>query len=164
MLARSTHLVRQRVSRRRDALWPDVTRADEPWRKARAQRRERPQRWDELGLDHAVSGTVGAAAVGALAGVPSVAFSARTGSQVSYATLEAGAYQHIYADAAVRFVNALVVGVSRYLPAGTELNVNFPAARPGTACASAASFRFVLSRVYSSSGAMVATYSALAAD
>jgi 5'-nucleotidase len=113
-----------------------------------------------LGSTTAISGTVGAASAGALAGIPSVAFSAATGSQVSYTTLAAGGYQYIYADAAVRLVNALVAAGAPYLPSGTALNVNFPAAGAGTACTSAASFKFVLSRVYSTSGATVATCSA----
>jgi 5'-nucleotidase len=60
----------------------------------------------------------------------------------------------------VRLVNALVAAGAPYLPSGTALNVNFPAAGAGTACTSAASFKFVLSRVYSTSGATVATCSA----
>jgi 5'-nucleotidase len=116
-----------------------------------------PNVGNNLGSTTAISGTVGAASAGALAGIPAVAFSADTGSQVSYTTLAAGDYQYIYAGAAVRLVSALTTVGTPYLPSGTALNVNFPAAGAGTSCTSASSFKFVLSRVYSTSGATVAT-------
>jgi 5'-nucleotidase len=110
-----------------------------------------------LGLATLGSGTVGAATAAAKAGIPAIAFSADTGDQVSYTTLATGDSAYIYADASVRLVKALITGGGPYLPAGTTLNVNYPAAGAGTSCTSGASFKFVLSRLYSLSGATVAT-------
>jgi 5'-nucleotidase len=101
-----------------------------------------------LGLQAFFSGTVGAASAAALAGIPSIAFSGATGDQRSYTALAAGDYSYIYAGAATRLAEAVLAAGAPYLPAGTALNVNFPAAGPGTACASADAFEFVLSRVH----------------
>jgi 5'-nucleotidase len=92
------------------------------------------------------SGTVGAASA---AGIPAIAFSGTTGSQRSYTELQAGDYSFIYADAALRLVNALIASGVPYLPAGTALNVNFPAVGAGTGCTIGADFKFVMSRIYS---------------
>jgi 5'-nucleotidase len=104
-----------------------------------------PNVGNNLGLSTLFSGTVGAASA---AGLPAVAFSAATGTQRSYTELVEGDSSYIYADAAVRLTNALIAGGAPYLPSGIALNVNFPAAGPGTACTSGASFSFVLSRVH----------------
>jgi 5'-nucleotidase len=96
-----------------------------------------------------VSGTVGAAQAGAKAGIASVAFSGTTGSQRSYTTLAAGDYSFIYADASVRFANALVAAGAPYVPSGSFLNVNYPTAGAGTRCTSGASVKFVLAKVSS---------------
>jgi 5'-nucleotidase len=98
-----------------------------------------------------VSGTVGAAQAGARAGYPSVAFSGTSGSQRSYTALKAGDYSFIYADASVRFANALVAAGAPYLPSGTFLNVNYPTAGSGTRCTTGAAVQFVLAKVSSAS-------------
>jgi 5'-nucleotidase len=104
-----------------------------------------PNVGSNVGLATLFSGTVGAASA---AGLPAVAFSGTTGDQRSYTELVEGDYSYIYADAAVRFTNALVAAGAPYLPTGYALNVNFPAAGAGTACTSGDSFEFVLSRVH----------------
>jgi 5'-nucleotidase len=103
------------------------------------------------GLTIQVSGTVGAAQAGSKAGIPSVAFSGTTGSQRSYTALSAGDYSFIYADASVRFANALVAAGTPYLPSGAFLNVNYPAAGASTRCTTGASVKFVLAKVSSAS-------------
>ncbi|EPQ52762.1 sure-like protein [Gloeophyllum trabeum ATCC 11539] len=109
-----------------------------------------PNVGNNLGIVTQFSGTVGAASEGAKLGIPSIAFSAATGSERSYTELAPGDYSYIYAQASLRLAGALVQsGATPYLPAGTALNVNFPAAGPGTDCASPEDFKFVLSRVYS---------------
>jgi 5'-nucleotidase len=98
-----------------------------------------------VGLATLFSGTVGAAAA---AGLPAIAFSGDSGAQRGFKELQPGDSSFIYADAAVRFTNAVVAAGAPYLPAGLALNVNFPAAGPGTQCTSGDSFKFVLSRVH----------------
>ncbi|KZT29717.1 5'/3'-nucleotidase sure family protein [Neolentinus lepideus HHB14362 ss-1] len=106
-----------------------------------------------LGIATQFSGTVGAASEGAKLGIPSIAFSASTGSERSYTELEAGDYSFIYAQASLRFVNTLIQsGASPLLPSGTALNVNYPGVGASTNCTSATDFKFVLSRVYSALG------------
>jgi 5'-nucleotidase len=104
------------------------------------------------GLAAFFSGTIGAATAAAQAGVPAIAFSGATGTQRSYTELSPGDYSFIYAGAAERLTAALLASGAPLLPAGTALNVNFPAAGPGTACTSAASFEFVMSRVNTALG------------
>ncbi|EIN14711.1 5'/3'-nucleotidase sure family protein [Punctularia strigosozonata HHB-11173 SS5] len=100
------------------------------------------------GLTTLFSGTVGAASAAAQAGVPAIAFSGATGSQRAYTELVPGDYSFIYASAAQRLTAALLASGAPYLPANTALNVNFPAAGPGTDCESADDVKFVMSRVH----------------
>ncbi|TRM63968.1 5'/3'-nucleotidase sure family protein [Schizophyllum amplum] len=104
-----------------------------------------PNQGSNLGIATLFSGTVGAAAA---AGMPAIAFSGASGSHRAYTELVAGDYSYVYADAALRLVDALLAGGVPYLPSGTALNVNFPEAGPGTACESGADVVFVMSRVY----------------
>lgn len=107
-----------------------------------------PNQGSNLGIATLFSGTVGAAVAGAKAGIPAIAFSGSSGKAHSYTGLQPGDYSFVYADAALRLVDALIAAGAPYLPSGTVLNVNFPDAGPGTDCATAADVKFVLSRIY----------------
>lgn len=96
----------------------------------------------------------GAATEAALEGIPSTAFSASGSSlqSVSFTTLttspnsSSSKAARIYADLTTKFTNAILASSARpILPASVSINVNYP---PVTSrCASAANFRFVLTRV-----------------
>lgn len=99
----------------------------------------------------------GAATEAAIEGIPSTAFSAATGSQVSYTTLDSDPTSsltlasRIYADLNVKFTKALLASPLRpILPANISINVNYPAT---TNCASAKDFKFVLTRIYANATA-----------
>lgn len=89
--------------------------------------------------------------------MPAVAFSGSSSSisQVSYTTLNTASSgttaARTYASVTARFVASLLAGSSSapLVPKGTILNVNYPAS---SGC-SAASFKFVLSRVIANSAA-----------
>ncbi|KLO06234.1 acid phosphatase [Schizopora paradoxa] len=104
------------------------------------------------------SGTVGAACEAAKEGVPSVAFSAQTGSQISFTTLATPSNltsaAEVYAALGVRLVTALIPPFDLFsifegpvLPRNITLNVNYPATN-SVNCSSARDFRFVLTRVF----------------
>ncbi|CAK5270965.1 unnamed protein product [Mycena citricolor] len=105
-----------------------------------------------IGIATTLSGTVGAASAAVIAGIPSIAVSGSTGSQVSYTTLTSDPSSansqaaQIYSQATLRLVNALLAGSKPYLPSGVSLNVNYPPI--SSACASGDDFQFVLSRIY----------------
>jgi len=110
-----------------------------------------------LGNVTMISGTVGAACEAAKEGVPSVAFSAKTGSQISFTTLATPSNltsaSEIYAALGVKLVNALLaqpffgfLDPQPILPRNITLNVNYPATTPN--CTSARDFRFVLTRIF----------------
>ncbi|KAJ7353698.1 survival protein sure-like phosphatase/nucleotidase [Mycena albidolilacea] len=115
-----------------------------------------PNVGNNLGSTVLISGTVGAASEAALEGIPSAAFSAATGGQVSYTTLTtspAAADSRaalIYSALTVRFLDVLLASPAPILPTGISLNVNYPST---TNCASASAFKFVLTRINSNSGA-----------
>lgn len=93
----------------------------------------------------------GAACEAALEGIPSIAFSGASGSEVSYTTLttptlDSTIAANIYSALAVKFTNALLANSGAILPSGITLNVNFAAT---TSCTSAASYKFVLTRIAS---------------
>jgi hypothetical protein len=94
----------------------------------------------------------GAACEAAKEGVPSVAFSGRSGSQVSFTTLsDTTAASTIaasnYAALSLAFAEALVASSARpILPPSVTLNVNFPATS-ATQCPTPEDFTFVLTRV-----------------
>lgn len=93
-----------------------------------------------------ISGTVGAATEASLEGIPGLAFSGDTGSQVAWTTATQS-YQTAYAQLATNVTQTLVASGKPYLPSGTWLNVNFPASS-SSSCASASDFKFVLSRIF----------------
>ncbi|EIM80637.1 sure-like protein [Stereum hirsutum FP-91666 SS1] len=113
-----------------------------------------PNVGNNLGLATLGSGTVGAATTASLAGVPAIAFSAATGSQVSYTTLTPSDPAFIYASAATNLTSIILSssGGASSLPADTILNVNYPAAGTGTSCTASSSFTYVLSRVNTALG------------
>ena len=90
-------------------------------------------------------------------GVPAIAFSGSSGSQVSYTTTPVPAYSTIYASLATRLTNAVLASGAPYLPSNVYLNVNFPSA--SGSCNSAAAFKFVLSRVNSAGSGAAADVS-----
>lgn len=92
-----------------------------------------------------ISGTVGAATEASLEGIPGIAFSGDSGSQVGWTT-STQTYQRVYADLSTIVTQALLASGAPYLPAGTWLNVNYPEV-DGNTCNSADEFRFVLSRI-----------------
>lgn len=102
-----------------------------------------------LGSTVLISGTVGAATEASLEGVPGIAFSGTTGSQVAWTTATQ-TYQSVYAALSANVTRTLVASGAPYLPGGVWLNVNYPAVS-STTCSSAASFKFVLSRINSAS-------------
>ncbi|PBK92507.1 sure-like protein [Armillaria gallica] len=109
-----------------------------------------PNVGNNLGSTVLISGTVGAACEAAREGIPSIAFSAATGSQVSYTTLEsnpnsAGSLAaRTYAALGVQFVQALTKAEGTILPTNVSVNVNFPSTDH---CPDASNFSFVLSRI-----------------
>lgn len=78
--------------------------------------------------------------------MPGLAFSGDTGSQVAWNTATE-TYQAVYAELATTVTSTLIASGKPYLPAGTWLNVNFPASTD-TSCSSASDFEFVLSRIF----------------
>jgi len=98
------------------------------------------------------SGTVGAASEAALYGIPSVAFSGASTSQVSYTTLQSDPTSTstraalLYADLTVAFTTALLAPEARpILPPNITLNVNF--APISSKCAAVSDFKLILTRL-----------------
>ncbi|KAF8968724.1 survival protein sure-like phosphatase/nucleotidase [Flammula alnicola] len=111
---------------------------------------------NNLGSVVNISGTVGAASEAALEGIPSIAFSGDTGSQVSFTTLNQTTASstesaHIYTALVLKFTHALLNNRGAILPAGISLNVNFASI---SNCTSAAHYKFVLTRLTADSGAI----------
>jgi 5'-nucleotidase len=99
----------------------------------------------------------GAAVEAAREGLPAIAFSASgdSTSQVSYTTLDSAPTSaltvsaKIYANLTVNFVKAVLAKTSKpYVPAGTIINVNYPAT---SSCASVSAFKFVFARALADS-------------
>ncbi|KAH8788131.1 acid phosphatase precursor [Diaporthe sp. PMI_573] len=107
-----------------------------------------------LGSTTLISGTVGAATEAALEGIPAIAFSGTSGSQVSYTTTTQ-TYQTVYAQLSTNVTTTLVDSGKPYLPDGIWLNVNYPTVSSST-CSSASRFKFVLSRINSASSGAAA--------
>lgn len=107
-----------------------------------------------LGSTVLISGTVGAATEASLEGIPAIAFSGTTGSQVSYTTATQ-TYQTVYAQLSTNVTTTLVDSGKPYLPSGIWLNVNYPTVSSST-CSSASRFKFVLSRINSASSSTAA--------
>ncbi|KAF9054081.1 survival protein sure-like phosphatase/nucleotidase [Panaeolus papilionaceus] len=98
------------------------------------------------------SGTVGAASEAAKEGIPSIAFSGAGGAQVSFTTLTqttlaSTVTADIFANLALTLTNTLVNSGAPFLPPGISLNVNFGS---NSACPSASSYKFVLTRLVAS--------------
>ncbi|KAH9837801.1 sure-like protein [Rhodofomes roseus] len=103
-----------------------------------------------VGISTQFSGTVGAAAEASKLGIPAIAFSGASGSQVSYTTLSTSPdapstlAAHTYAALTVRFLSTLFNSTaSPFLPPGVILNVNYPSSER---CPDPASYRWVLAR------------------
>lgn len=104
----------------------------------------------------------GAATEAAILGIPSIAFSGVNNAHVSYTTLETNVTStatiaaEIYASLTTKFTKALLDGakLGPVLPANISINVNYPAT---TNCTEVDDYKFVLSRIYSNSGATVET-------
>ncbi|KAF9054080.1 survival protein sure-like phosphatase/nucleotidase [Panaeolus papilionaceus] len=111
-----------------------------------------------LGSTVLISGTVGAASEAALEGIPSIAFSGASGSQVSYTTLTSQSTAsstvsaNIYTSLVLKFTAALLNNSGPILPDGISLNVNF--ASTSGKCNTASAFKFVLTRINSDSKAV----------
>ncbi|KAF9481629.1 survival protein sure-like phosphatase/nucleotidase [Pholiota conissans] len=104
---------------------------------------------NNLGSTVLISGTVGAASEAALEGIPSIAFSGSSGSQVSYTTLSQTTSSstkaaNIYTTLVVKFTQTLLANPTPLLPSGISLNVNFASI---SNCASVSDFKFVLTRI-----------------
>ncbi|OBZ74914.1 Acid phosphatase [Grifola frondosa] len=103
-----------------------------------------------LGLVVLFSGTVGAACEAARQGIPAVAFSGKSGSQVSYTTLESApnapssVSAHIYSELTTYFVDTLTSNAAPFLPDGVIVNVNYASIDK---CRDAASYQWVFSRL-----------------
>lgn len=98
-----------------------------------------------------ISGTVGAATEASKEGIPALAFSGATGSQVAWDT-PAEPYHAVYAALATQVTQTLLLAsppddAEALLPPGTWLNVNMGEST-ATSCTSAADFTFVLSRIF----------------
>lgn len=82
-------------------------------------------------------------------GIPSVAFSGDSGSQVSYTTLSQTTSSstlaaNLYSSLVVSFSQVLLASAAPILPPGISLNVNFPSA---TKCTTSSAFKYVLTRI-----------------
>ena len=92
----------------------------------------------------------GAACEAAREGIPAVAFSGTSGSEVSYTTLQSDPTAtstlaaKIYSELTSTFVSALTSAPGPYLPVDTILNVNYASIDN---CASADAYKFVFSRL-----------------
>lgn len=107
-----------------------------------------------LGTTVLISGTVGAATEASLEGIPAIAFSGTSGSQVAWTTATQ-TYQSVYAALSTQVTQTLIASGTPYLPDGIWLNVNYPASTTRS-CSSAADFSFVLSRINSATAGTAA--------
>ncbi|KAI0789202.1 sure-like protein [Abortiporus biennis] len=118
-----------------------------------------PNVGNNLGSGITGSGTVGAACEAAIEGIPSVAFSGASTSQVSYTTLQSSPNSAatkaalLYSQLTVGFVEALIAPSARpILPSGITVNVNFPSTSL-SGCTNIANYEFVFSRLTSDASA-----------
>ena len=100
-----------------------------------------------LGSTVKISGTVGAATEAAKEGIPAIAFSGTTGSQISY-TEDQETYIAVYGDLSTNVTQTLAATAKPYLPSNIWLNVNYPSVS-SSECSSPTKFKFVLSRINS---------------
>lgn len=93
----------------------------------------------------------GAATEAAKEGIPAIAFSGSSGSQVSYTSLSSSSSSttaaNVYAALGTKFVQALIAPSGAFLPPGIALNVNYPSSTGS--CTSASAFKFILTRINS---------------
>ena len=92
----------------------------------------------------------GAATEATNEGVPALAISGASGSQISFTTLSTSSSSttaaNLYGALTVSLVNTLVSTARPFLPQGILLNVNFPAIVAGS-CDTPQAFKFVLTRI-----------------
>ena len=100
-----------------------------------------------LGKTVKISGTVGAATEAVMEGIPAIAFSGTSGSQISY-TAAQETYILVYGDLSTNITQTLAATAKPYLPTNVWLNVNYPEVS-ASVCPSATQFRYVLSRIRS---------------
>jgi 5'/3'-nucleotidase SurE len=106
-----------------------------------------PNVGENIGPTTFISGTVGAAVYAAQHGIPSIAFSGRSGDPTAW-NQPTPVYSKVYADLALKITNTILASSKPYLPAHVFLNVNFPTVS-STQCNDASKFKFVLTRVNS---------------
>ncbi|KII84069.1 hypothetical protein PLICRDRAFT_46398 [Plicaturopsis crispa FD-325 SS-3] len=107
-----------------------------------------------------ISGTVGAACEAAKEGVPSIAFSAASGDQLSYTTLAnktapSTLAARLYSALGIKFVDALLSSHSHgpILPPNVTVNVNYPATN-ASVCSQEKDFKYIFTRVLPDAGAV----------
>jgi len=108
-----------------------------------------------------ISGTVGATTAASLAGIPAIAFSGASGTQISYVDPPSNAtYAQVYAELSARFTHQLLEGAradvllgGRILPQNIWINVNFspsPSTTNSGACTKSASYKYIFTRINNS--------------
>lgn len=108
-----------------------------------------PNVGSNLGIQVPFSGTAGAASAAPdQLSIPGIAFSGSTGTQIAWNTVPIPDYSLLYADLATNLTSTILASGPPYLPNGTWLNVNFPAAGKGTGCTQTSDFQFVMSRIF----------------
>ncbi|KAL7823701.1 sure-like protein [Trichoderma gracile] len=91
------------------------------------------------------SGTVNAATFAALAGIPSIAFSAASLGRVPFDIDPTPLRSILYSQLATQLTNKILSSGTPYLPPDVFLNVNFP--KVEGSCTDLSSFKWVLSRI-----------------
>ncbi|KAL6807113.1 survival protein sure-like phosphatase/nucleotidase [Trichoderma sp. SZMC 28013] len=91
------------------------------------------------------SGTVNAATFAALAGIPSIAFSAASVGRLPFDEEPVPLRSILYGQLAAQLTNKIISSGSPYLPPDIFLNVNFPKVEGN--CTELSSFQWVLSRI-----------------
>ncbi|KAL8850931.1 MAG: hypothetical protein Q9221_004131 [Calogaya cf. arnoldii] len=103
-----------------------------------------------LGTITLISGTVGAATSAVKLGIPALAFSGTSGSQISYTTSPIPIYVNTYASLSTNITQKLIASGKPFLPSNIWLNINFPSSS-SSSCAKPENFKFVLSRINTAS-------------
>ncbi|KAF7320958.1 hypothetical protein HMN09_00182600 [Mycena chlorophos] len=108
-----------------------------------------PNVGNNLGPTVLISGTVGAATEAALEGIPAIAFSGDTGSQISFTTLSNTSSpltlaSNLYAELSLKVVDTILASPGPILPRGIALNVNYPSTQN---CSKVEDSKFVLTRI-----------------
>lgn len=93
-----------------------------------------------LGLVNQISGTIGSARIGVLAGIPAIAFSGASGEQIGYQELPT-AWSDVYARLQTRFLLVMTASTP-YAPKDVIVSVNYPKVDGGCTAP-----KYVLSRV-----------------